>query len=146
MNDALEDRETRLRVVVERYRHAPFEWGEHDCVLFAARCLDAQRGDTLLEDRLRHEYRYRTALDAVRLVRAAGGWEPLICEFMGESVAVESLVLGDLVLGHGARGGRRDETVTALGVCDEELFMAPGERGLAWLPMSYALRGWPCRR
>lgn len=133
-----EEREARLRAVVEAYRKTPFAWNAHDCVLFAARCVDAQLG-TRFEGNIRRDYRYEGAVSALRVVAEAGGWEKIIGRYLGPSVAPEKIEFGDVVLGHGPPPFDRS---TMIGVCDEELFMAPDNEGLAWLPMSYAIMGW----
>ena len=75
----------------------------------------------------------------MRIVKEAGGWESLIGRYFGQSVPAEQLEFGDVVLGHPQPPFER---TTLLGICDEELFMAPDSEGLAWLPMANALRGW----
>lgn len=133
-----EEREIRLRAVVDTYRNVPFAWTVHDCVLFAARCVDAQLG-TRFEFNIPRDYKYDGALSALRIVMQAGGWENLIARYLGPPVAAKDLEFGDVVLGHSLPPFDR---TTMIGVCDEELFMAPDTEGLVWLPMSYALAGW----
>lgn len=130
--------EDRLRAVVENYRSVPFEWTVHDCVLFAARCVDAQIG-TRLEHCIRRDYSYTNAISALRVVIDAGGWEKIIGRYLGPSVSPENIGFGDVVLGHSTPPFER---TTLLGICDEELFMVPDTERLFWLPMSHALMGW----
>lgn len=134
----LEEREERLRAVVETYRKAPFAWNVHDCVLFAARCVDAQLG-TRFEANIQRDYRYDGAVSALRLVVDAGGWEKMIARYLGPSVPSSRIEFGDVVLGHSYPPFERS---TMIGVCDEELFIAPDTEGLSWLPMSHAIMGW----
>jgi hypothetical protein len=134
----LEERESRLRAVVETYRHIPFAWCSHDCVLFAARCVDAQLG-TRFEFNIQRDYRYEGPISALRLVAEAGGWEEIIGRYLGPPSAAEGLRFGDVVLGCAAPPFER---TTLLGICDEELFMAPDSNGISWSPMSQALKGW----
>lgn len=134
----MEEREGRLRAVVETYRHVPFAWNVHDCVLFLARCVDAQLG-TRFEFNIPRDYKYDGPISALRVVKEAGGWEPIISRYLGPPVPVQALEFGDAVLGHGPEPFER---TSMLGVCDEELFIAPDSLGLAWLPMSHALMGW----
>lgn len=133
-----EEREGRLRAVVETYRHTPFAWTVHDCVLFAARCVDAQLG-TRFEYNIPRDYQYDGPISALRIVIQAGGWENLIGRYLGPAVPATELSFGDVVLGHSVPPFER---TTLVGICDEELFMAPDSEGLVWLPMSYALTGW----
>jgi len=134
----LAERESRLRAVVDTYRHIPFSWAEHDCVLFAARCVDAQIG-TRFEYNIPRDYRYDGPVSALRIVIGAGGWEKLIERYLGSSVPSNQLEFGDVVLGHSYPPL---ENTTLLGICDEELFMAPDIDGISWLPMENALMGW----
>lgn len=133
-----EERENRLRAVVDTYRRTPFAWTTHDCVLFAARCVDAQLG-TRFEYNIARDYQYEGPISALRIVVAAGGWEALVTRYLGASVKAEKLEFGDVVLGHGPPPFER---ATLLGICDEELFMAPDTEALSWLPMSNAILGW----
>lgn len=133
-----DEREGRLRAVVETYRNIPFGWTANDCVLFAARCVDAQIG-TRFEYNILRDYKYDGPISALRVVVQAGGWEKLIGRYMGASVSAAELEFGDVVLGHPRPPFER---TTLVGVCDEELFMAPDSDGLSWLPMSNALMGW----
>ena len=135
-----DERERRLSPVVERYRFSPFEWGRHDCVLFAARCVDAQCGSRF-EQRIRSEFRYTTAMEALRLIKQSGGFESVVTQFLGPMVPPGELELGDVVLG---RGPGQFADCVALGICDEESFMVPDHQGLAWLSMNLARGGWHC--
>ena len=138
MGSRMSDREERLRPIVDRYRNAKFEWGVHDCALFAARCFDVQLG-TNFESRIL-ALNYHSSLSALRIIEREGGWEAFITRMIGRPpVESSGLVFGDAVLG-------RANGPLALGICDDDYFMAPAEQGLAWLPMSRAIKGWPCRR
>lgn len=135
------DRESRLRLVVENHQKMPFAWAIHDCVLFAARCIDAQLG-TQFEVDIQRDFSYDGPIAAIRIIAQAGGWEPLISRYLGPSVPAHALEFGDVLLGHAPEPY---EHTTLVGVCDEELFMAPDFRGLTWLPMTNALMGWKLR-
>lgn len=132
----------RLSSVIETYRKVPFLWSVHDCVLFAARCVDAQL-DTRMETFIQRDFRYEGPVSAVRIVKHAGGWESLVTRYLGPAVGPEELVFGDVVLGHPHAPFER---TSLLGICDEELFIAPGTFALEWLPMKNAIRGWKLDR
>lgn len=134
----LDERQDRLKPIVDAYRHIPFVWAMHDCCLFVARCVDAQLG-TRFEERAHRDFDYHEAVSAIRAVKAAGGWEPLISRYFGPSVPPGQLELGDVVLG---RAKAPFERTSLLGICDEEVFMAPDTAGIAWHPMENALMGW----
>lgn len=134
-----DERALAIAPVVERYRNEPFMWGHHDCALFAARCHDAIAG-TNFEQRILAAFRYDSAVAALRLAKAAsGGFAGLIEGYLGLPEPASSLEIGDIVYGRGF-GSFADSR--ALGVCDEEYFMVPGEHGLVWVPMKHAVHGW----
>jgi hypothetical protein len=130
----------RLGRVIDCYRASSFEWGHHDCVLFAARCVDAQCGSNF-EERIRQDFRYGSALSALRLIQEAGGFEAIVSRYLGAAVPASDLKIGDVVLG---RGPGIFADCQMLGICDEELFVAPDSQALVWLPMKLALKGWHC--
>jgi hypothetical protein len=133
-----DERHTRLAPVIEGYRKTPFAWQVHDCVLFAARCVDAQIG-TRLEFNIQRDYKYNGPVAALRIVTEAGGWEPIISRYLGPSVKPSELEFGDVVLGHAKPPFER---TSLLGICDEDLIIVPGSERLEWLPMSNAMMGW----
>ncbi len=98
MNLPFDQRQALLTPVIEGYRKTPFVWRVHDCVLFAARCVDAQIG-TRLEANLLRDYQYTGPVPAIRIVKDAGGWEVGISRYLGPSVAPAELEFGDVVLG-----------------------------------------------
>lgn len=137
MNQAAAD------AVVERFRSRPFEWAAADCKSFACAFVDAWAG-TDFGARLEQDLpRYLTAIEAIRIIHGAGGWVKIISKYLGDPVDPRSAEFGDVVLG---RGAPPFEASQLLGICDEELFMAPGALGLTWLPMSNALQVWKCPR
>lgn len=138
MTLTLDRRQSLLAPVIAGYRKTPFAWAIHDCALFAARCVDAQLG-THFESNIMRDYHYDTPMAAIRIVQQAGGWEPIISRYMGPSVAPDQIEFGDVVL---ARAPEPFERTSLLGICDEELIIAPGSESLEWQPMAYALRGW----
>lgn len=142
MNPTPDQREARLAPVIEAYRKTPFAWAIHDCVLFASRCVDAQLG-TRFESNIARDYHYETPIAALRIVKEAGGWEPIIGRYLGPSVPVSELEFGDVVL---ARAPEPFERTSLLGICDEELIIVPGSQHLEWHPMTQALLGWKLSR
>lgn len=132
----------RLSPIIETYRRIPFLWSVHDCVMFTARCVDAQI-DTRLETFIQRDFRYDGPVSALRVLKKAGGWEPLISRYLGPSVPPEELEFGDPVLATNAPPMERTEL---MGICDEELLIAPGPFQLEWLPMKHAIRGWKLDR
>lgn len=129
--------------VVEEFRHRRFEWAKADCKSFACAFVDALTGSDFSARLARDLPPYATAVEAINALKVAGGWEVIITKYLGEPVDLNLAAFGDVVLGHGNPPFERSRM---LGVCDEELFMAPGALGLEWLPMSNALKVWKCPR
>ena len=137
--------------VVAKYRHAPFDWGTTDCLHFIAEFLDA-RLDTSYLHRVSMELPfYQDARSAIAVVASFGvganpidAWEAAVTHFLGAPCPIGEVEFGDVVLG---RASPPQERTVALGICDEEMFMAPGNQGLVWMPMRpNAVRGWKCRK
>lgn len=42
--------QTRLLTTVKQLEAVPFEWGQNDCCIFAAKCIDAQYGTAISQD------------------------------------------------------------------------------------------------
>jgi hypothetical protein len=103
------DWEERLNAVVAEAQGRAFEWGEHDCAMFAARCADAV-ADLGLEAWLRASYR-----DARSALEMCGGdlqnLPNVAAERLGESVPPLLAARGDIVAHHDV-GDR-----PTLGVC-----------------------------
>jgi hypothetical protein len=142
MNPTPDERHERLAPVIEAYRKVPFAWNIHDCVLLAARCVDAQIG-TRLEYNIQRDFHYTGAVPAIRIVIEAGGWESLISRYLGPSAKPSEIEFGDVVLAHAMSPFERTSVV---GICDEELIIVPGTQRLEWLPMANALMGWKLER
>ena len=78
--------EEAARRVVERFRKARFEWGFTDCRVFAASFVDARCGTDWMRTLDRELPRYQDPYSAVRIVKAAGGWEHIVTQFLGPPV------------------------------------------------------------
>lgn len=143
--------EEAAALVVERYRHAKFEWGLIDCLHFASDFVDARLGTDYLHRIEAALPPYHSAIEAIRMMHALAppgaepleAWDRLVTGFVGPSAPVSEAAFGDVVLGH---DDPPQERCLILGICDEEKFMAPSAHGLVWLNMSNALRVWKCHR
>ena len=76
----LPDWEARLAPVIAAAQAARFAWGEHDCCVFAADCVQALTGVDLLAP---VRGRYRSAYTAARLVTAEGGLQAAVSRVLG---------------------------------------------------------------
>lgn len=130
---ALPDWHHRLDTVVRDRLTKPFKWGEQDCALFAADCVQAVTGDDLAAT-LRGTY--STALAAARILESWGGLEALATAKLGEPHDTQwNAVPGDIGLVQSANG-------PCLALCAGTHWLAPGERGLQPLARADALKAW----
>lgn len=113
--------EQRLLAELEQARLRPFEWGAHDCVHFAARCVQACTGA-----QVQLPGRWRSPRGAARAVRRSGGWEQALSQRLGERVQPSQAQRGDVGLVPAAHG----PTGFAVAVCAGAWFVAPGLAGL----------------
>jgi len=118
-------------LVFSRLR-TPFQWGVHDCALWAADAVHATTGfDPAAELR-----GYTTARQALRLIRARGGLRAMAERALGHALAPQYACRGDVVL---MPMGRRQ----ALGVViNADQVAGPGAFGLHVAPLREALWAW----
>ena len=128
----------RLAEVVRAARGRPFQWGRHDCALFAFDCVAAMTG---VDHTARYRGRYRTAKGAYRALARIGGVRTL------DDLA--TALTKRPALAEGPRAARRGDLVIhdtddgpALGVCLGARLVAVGPGGLAYRPMSAVTRAW----
>jgi hypothetical protein len=118
---------SRLFSVFNKYQKEQFQFGAHDCGMFAARCIDSMT-DSNWEETLT----YKGKRGAARLLRHEGGLEALVTRRFGEPV-----------LGHMARRG--DICLInkhTLGVCRGPEIVVCSENSLETYPLSRALKHW----
>ena len=127
----------RLAETVAMARERPFDWGEHDCALFAADCVAAVTGH---DPGAWFRGRYSTEVGARRAIRRFCGERGVTAAFgdvlLGPRLASINLAQrGDLVLAPTPTG-------PAFGVVMPRGAMVAGERGLVVYPLSASLVGW----
>lgn len=132
----------QLAASVQFNRSRPFEWGKHDCALFACNTIQDMTGVDLA-----HGFRgkYSTAFQAARAIRTfteGGDLEALaekICNTHGISeVPVKFAQRGDLVIVH------TPDSRIACGIVgpDPRFAYAAGKDGLTRVAMREWLRAW----
>lgn len=124
--------QTRFALLCMARRVRAFEWGQHDCCLWAADAVHAITGTDFAAD-LRG--RYATAAEATRVLKTVGGVRGVATARLGEPVGPLMATVGDVVLIE--QDGRE-----LLAVCNglEALCAAP--TGLAPASMKQALAVW----
>ena len=128
----------RLLRVIKQNRYKPFEWGEHDCALFACSVVHEFTGVDFAESFRGHYSTKRGAAMALRAF-AAGGLTKTV-EKMADAhdcpeISVKRARRGDVVLCD-------QDGMKALGICLGATFAAAGPNGLTFPSMSRADRAW----
>lgn len=109
-----------------------FEWGRHDCALFAADMVLAVTGVDPAADLRGHT----SARQALRVLRSHGGPAALASRLLGPSAPAREAVCGDVVL---ARTGATEGFAVCL---DGQRALAPSRIGLGVIPMRDAVCCW----
>lgn len=135
-----EDWPARLNEAIAARLRVRFAFGAHDCCLFAADVVQAMTG---LDPAARFRDRYRTAHGAARVLKRAGGLEPLMEQIAAAHGMPEVPPLtaqrGDVVL----LDAEPDTVNPALGVvAPDGRIAAAGPDWLAFLPLRAARRAW----
>jgi hypothetical protein len=131
--------EALARLLAERQR-APFAWGVHDCCLWAADAVRAQVG---VDPAAQLRGRYASALQAARVIAAAGGsLEDIARAALGQPLRHPMLACaGDVGLTMGPVSGDTADRAT-LAVCVGEWWALPAAHGLALQPLTAASMSW----
>lgn len=125
----------RLATYLQTRANTPFAWSQNDCCSFAGDAVLLMTGCDPMRS-LRG--RYTTERGALRLIKAAGGLQPLVCRYLGMPMEIPAMASrGDVVLlpnaaGHGP----------ALGLCVGAEAVAAGPTGAALFPMSAVIAAW----
>lgn len=126
----------RLAAHLAQVKALPFAWVGNDCCTFAAGAVLAITGVDAMAP-LRG--RYATQAGAARLIKRAGGLQPLVCRYLGQPLAAPSLAgRGDVVLFNMAA----PYGPHALGICVGSHIAAPGPAAMVLLPVTAAAAAW----
>jgi hypothetical protein len=128
----LKDWPSRLAALVAAARARPFEWGTHDCCLWAADAVQALTGR---DPAAKWRGTYSTEVGAFRVVLALGGL-PVIAALGGTEIPTALAITGDVGL------VRWPDGVVSLGVSGGAgRWLVVGDNGLETL-MDCASRAW----
>jgi hypothetical protein len=119
---------------IEAANKRTFAWGDHDCCLFAARCVDAMRGSEFAEE-LRLAYSDQAS--ALAFVSSEGGLEAALTARFGESFPWWKAHRGDLCLVNTPDG------IGSVGICMGPTIACVSEtKGLTYVKIDKAARCW----
>jgi len=132
-----EDWAERLVELVEARRDTPFEWGSHDCALFAADCVVAMTG-------VDHAADFRGAYTSARGAMDALGQRGLdgLLDDIFPRIDPGFMQRGDICAVARDAAARAHELELALGVCLGLQVAVPGVDGLQFIPSRRALHAW----
>lgn len=130
----LPDWRLRLDAFVTERLARPFEWGAHDCALFAADAVLAITGHDLAVG-----LRGLRARQALRHLQAVGGVAGLVPPCLAPLAGPQLAFEGDLAMIEQAGSGLRR---WALGVVAHGGVIGPARAGLAIAPRAAAVQAW----
>lgn len=138
----IEGWEIALSSTLAACANKPFEWGKHDCCMFAADCIKAMTGK---DPAKAVRKKYKTEPEAEKIMLDAGGFEALLTKYIGFEPHSNwrQAARGDIVLCRVA--GR-----AACGVVDDSgqrLAVISTNNKLARVPLNCAEKIWgiPCQ-
>ncbi|MBB1601586.1 DUF6950 family protein [Variovorax sp. UMC13] len=132
-----------LDAFIDARRNTPFEYFLQDCAHIAADWVFAKTGADPLAD-LRSPggpFEARNLLAALRLVRAAGGYQAMATQRLGADLPPLLAQRGDVMLVMSGRPVGRVRGFT-FGVCTGSHIAAPDNDGLVFLPITSGVAAW----
>lgn len=110
----------------------PFQWGIHDCTLFAADCMEAITGT---DPAATYRGTYDSAATAGRIIADGGGLRAIVTATLGPEISISRARRGDLVM-------IEQDGSNAMAVCIGASLVAAGAAGLVYRPISAAITAW----
>lgn len=129
----LHDWPERLAAYLARQLNTRFEWGTHDCVLFAAGAVQAITGAQVLP------VQWASRAAAAQALRSRGGLVAAVDGVLPRIASPAHAWRGDVVLVTAPMGGAARRW---LAVCDSGRWWAPAPAGLSCGPMAQAVQAW----
>lgn len=121
--------------LAERMRR-PFVWLENDCITFASDWVLAKTGRDPMAD-----MRGRSFKDSLRQLQREGGFAAAADARLGNRINPLSAQDGDVMLLCAGRRQRASSGYT-FGICAGPYIVAPGLRGLKFVPITLAEAAW----
>lgn len=128
-----EDWPKRLNRIISECQEKKFQWGKHDCCLFAANVILELTGIDYAAE-LRGSY--HSAKNAQRVLKGLSGVRGIAGSALGEEISPKLAQRGDIVLVESEGQGE------TLAVCVGNYCVAPGLEKLERKAMSSALAAW----
>jgi hypothetical protein len=125
-----EDWDSRLAGVIDAWAKEPFEWGVHDCALWAAAAVEAQTGKDFAAP-FRGKYTSQKGAAVALRKYGAGTLEATMTKFLDEPIPVAFAKRGDIVM--------RDGNV---GVCVGYYALFVGDEGLEQIAAMACQKAW----
>lgn len=133
-----EDWPARLDVAIARARHIPFQWGRHDCCLFACDVVHALTG---VDPGAEIRGRYESELGARRLLKSLYGGS-LECAVRDHAGRYFGAATAPLAAGRGDCVLLRNGGQVCLGIVAGRVIAAPGPDELSLVPLDAAFAAW----
>ena len=129
-----EDWGVRFHAAIKAALHRPFEWGVHDCAIFAANIIQEMTDEDVAEP-----WRgYADERGAVRMALKAGGLSGIATSVLGEPIKTTFAQCGDIVLIASDRVGWDG----SLAVCAGVKAACVAEDGLIFVKREKWLQAW----
>lgn len=122
----------RLAAAVEAARLQPFDWGRHDCALWAADVVLALTGE---DHGAAFRGQYRSRGGAAFVIARAGGLAAIATRALGAPVPITQAQRGDVCL-------LDCEFGPALGICIGDRVAFTGPPGLVLVPLLECAQAW----
>ena len=131
--ERVENWKHKLGQLIQKDRNRLFEWGVHDCCMFAASAIEAQTGH---DPAAKYRETYRCERSALEVMKKEGceGLRDFVELFLGAHDGLLNVRRGDIALINFE--GRDTLGVVYGGV------IVPGEKGLVSVPLQSCIMNW----
>lgn len=134
MGQRVDNWPSKLAELIESNRNRKFRWGQFDCCIWAAMCVDTIRDDILV-DRIKSQYSNKA--EAIEFLNRFGSTESAIIEYLGEPQNINMTSRGDVVVIDYDRDG-----YNAAGIFDGQSVIVAGPKGLMRVSRDHIIKSW----